>query len=322
MPLRVATNRRRKIARLSFRKKRNNNTRRKVKHRRYDKIPKTKRPIYSGGGSLGIGSGNVVEQNYYLQEESSRKITGRVNPMTYANAFRIELSRGTFSATFGGNYTLKMEIDMSKYKHDTEELVSKLFFEIFGVDIPFDFADLVDLDHVLQNFDDLNKGGARNVNCYGSSWNKLITDPINATEDPTPRPLSKCVVTFEFKIKENGRIEFTSISFTAIQLKNTKCQGPEEEIDVELPGYGTIIQKTPGVSISTLLKEERELLSKIGEFKKNFNVCVVPKSTNSVRKFYSFDSDLMAREDVKAAVTTFKERWDYVEENKGQWTLT
>lgn len=314
MPSRVVTNRRSKIARLSFRKKRNNNTRRKVKHRRYDKIPKTKRPIYSGGGSLGVGSGNVVEQNYYLNKDPyTRKITGRVKPRTYTDAFHIELSRGTFSAAFSGNYTLKIEIDMSKYKHATIELVSQLFFEIFGVQIPttFDFTDLVDLDHVLDNFDKLNEGAARNVNCY-RMWNKLITDPINAKEDPTPIPRTKCVVTFEFKIKENGTTEFNSISFTAIVLKTTTCLGLNNEINVELPGYGTITKKTPGTSISTSLNPD-DVSKKIGQFKKTFNVCVVPKSEVRVQTFYGFD-DLMTRDDVQTAVSKFKQGWDYSEE--------
>ena len=316
MPSRVVTKRRSKIARLFFRTKRNNNTRRIVKHRRYDKIPKTKRPIYSGGGSLSVKSaGNVSEIRYYLDRVlHTENYTGRVKPaVTHNDAFSIELSRGTLSTVFGGNHTLKIEIDMSKYKHATKELVSQLFFEIFGVPIPrtFDFTDLVDLDHVLDNFDNLNKGAARNVGCY-RMWNKLTIGPTDPKEDPTP--LSKCVVTFEFIINAGGgTIEFNSISFTAIVLKNTKCLDVNNEIDVKLPGYGTITKKTPGTSITTSLRTSDDVSKKIGQLPTTFNVCVVPKTKDRDQKFYGCD-DLTARAVVKTAVSKFKEYWDYIEE--------
>lgn len=311
MPSRVVTKRRSKIARLFFRKKRNNNTRRIVKHRRYDKIPKTKRPIYSGGGSLSVKSGDVGETIYHLVKvPHTENYTGRMNPAVIRNnAFSIELSRGTLSAAFGGNHTLKIEIDMSKYKHATIELVTQLFFEIFGVPIPttFDFTGLVDLDHVLDNFDNLNKGAARNVGCY-RMWNKLTIDPTDPEKDPTPIPRTKCVVTFEFKIKAGGTIEFNSISFTAIVPKITKCLDVNNEIDVELPGYDTITKKTPGTSISTSLLTSDHVSEKIGQLPTTFNVCVVPKSKARVQTFCGFN-DLMTRPEVQAAVETFKNVW-------------
>jgi hypothetical protein len=309
MPLRVATNRRRKIARLSFRKKRNNITRRKLKHRRYDKTPKTTRPIYSGGGGLlGSMSGKVNETIYDIDDETRK---GNESVKIYENAFDIQLSRGMLSATFGGNYTLKIEIDMSKYKHDTKKLVSELFLKIFGDLKPeefdfnkaFDFDDLVTFDKVRTEFNELKEVNKTKRVCQ-ANWNKLVFN------DDTRKPKSKCVVTFEFKIKKNNAgIEFTSISFTAIKDKFDGCLAySNERIRLDLPGYVTINTETQGVSISKPLTEEglSNNIRQLNQLNTPFNVCVLYAWRGVIGRYYGFNENFMNREDVKTAVESFK----------------
>jgi hypothetical protein len=317
----MVTNRRSKITRLSFKKKRNN-TRRKLKHRRYDKTPKTKRTIYSGGALSLLKMGTIKEISYDVGNDSISSVEMK------KDAYTIELSKGVLSTTFGGNYSLKISIDLNKYRYSTLELVKHVFVEIFQIQlnvddkqddrvlkIPeelkrlFELEELVDYDKVIESF---NKFNSKTMMCVNTRQAAIDAGLLRKTDKGELVPGNKTEVIFEFKFKD-GKLVFDSVKYSVMGEELKQCQVIyKREIEQgadNLPVYHTKSKKSLNISISTTMTIE-ELQQKLSPDYTFPEFIVLHASYIVTTTYYGFDV-VKKRENVKHALAT----WEKEQEN-------
>ena len=314
----MVTNRRSKITRLSFKKKRNN-TRRKLKHRRYDKTPKIKRTIYSGGAPSLLKTGTIKEISYDAGDDYISSVEGN------KDAYTIELSRGVLSNTFGGNYSLKISIDLNKYRYSTLELVKHVFVKIFQIQlnvndeqddrvlkIPeelkrlFELEELVDYDKVIESFNKFNS----ETMCVNTRQAAIDAGLLTKVQEDLV-PGNKTEVIFEFKFKD-GKLVFNSVKYSVMGEELKRCQmRSKREIEIgadNLPVYHTK-SKPLNISINTTMTIDQlqQTLSPESTFPEFIALHV---SYMGIETRYGFDV-VKKRENVKHALAT----WEKKQEN-------
>lgn len=188
------------------------------------------------------------------------------------DAYTIELSRGMFSTTFGGNYSLKFSIDLNKYRYSTQELVKHVFLKIFGIEATdeekfkpvLDLEGLIDYVTIKNNFDNFLKD-TRCVTPRRAAVNAGLFQVVDTETTTALVPGKKSEVIFEFKFnKENKNLVFDSVKYSVMDVKPKECLAklkwgkPPKDSYEYMPVYATKSKKlkieipSPSLTIDNL----------------------------------------------------------------------